>query len=51
VRRIVQLKQRFLRTHLPADPSVAQLVVGCRTHQAVLDTIRRTHERLSKAQA
>ena len=48
VRRIVQLKQRFLRTHLPADPSVAQLVVGCRTHQAVLDTIRRTHERLAK---
>jgi len=50
VHRIVQLKQRFLRTHLPADPSVAQLVVGCRTHQVVLDTIRRTHERLSKAQ-
>jgi beta-N-acetylhexosaminidase len=49
VRRIVQLKQRFLRTHLPADPSVAQLVVGCRTHQAVLDTIRRAHERLANA--
>ena len=48
VRRITQMKQRFLRTHLPADPSVAQLVVGCRTHQVLLDTIRRTHERLSK---
>jgi len=51
VRRIRQMKQRFLRTHLPVDPSVAQLVVGCRTHQALLDTIRRTHERLPKAPA
>jgi len=51
VRRIGQIKQRFLRTHLPADPSIAQLVVGCHTHRALLDTIRRTHERLSKAQA
>jgi beta-N-acetylhexosaminidase len=51
VRRIIQLKRKFLRSHLPADPSVARLVVGCRTHQALLDTIRRTHERLSKAQA
>jgi len=51
VHRIMRLKQTFLHSHLPADPSVAQLVVGCRTHQALLDTIRRTHERLSKAQA
>ncbi len=51
VHRIMQLKRKFLRSHLPADPSVAQLVVGCRTHQILLDTIRRTHERISKAQA
>ncbi len=50
VRRIMQLKRKFLRSHLPADPSVAQLVVGCRTHQVLLDTIRRTHERMPKAQ-
>lgn len=49
VGRIMTLKQTFLHSHLPADPSVAQLVVGCRTHQVLLDTIRRTHERLSKA--
>jgi beta-N-acetylhexosaminidase len=48
VRRITQLKRKFLRSHLPADPSVAQLVVGCRTHQVLLDTIRRTHERMPK---
>lgn len=48
VRRIMQLKRKFLRSHLPADPSVAQLVVGCRTHQVLLDTIRRAHERISK---
>jgi beta-N-acetylhexosaminidase len=51
VLRITRLKQTFLRSHLPADPAVARLVVGCRTHQVLLDTIRRTHERLSKAQA
>jgi beta-N-acetylhexosaminidase len=51
VNRIMRLKQTFLHSHLPADPSVAQLVVGCRTHQVVLETIRRAHERLSKAQA
>jgi beta-N-acetylhexosaminidase len=50
VRRIMQLKRKFLRSHLPADPSVAQLVVGCRTHQVLLDTIRRAHERMPKAQ-
>ena len=50
VRRIMYLKHTFLHSHLPADPSVAQLVVGCRTHQVLLDTIRRTHERISKAQ-
>ena len=50
VRRIGQVKRRFLHSHTPADPSVAQLVVGCRTHQVLLDTIHRTHERVSKAQ-
>ena len=51
VRRIIRLKQTFLHSHLPADPSMAQLVVGCRTHQVLLDTIRRTHERISKSPA
>jgi beta-N-acetylhexosaminidase len=51
VRRILQLKRKFLRSHLPADPSVARLVVGCHTHQVLLDTIQRTHERMPKAQA
>ncbi|HYM37009.1 MAG TPA: glycoside hydrolase family 3 protein, partial [Nitrospiraceae bacterium] len=50
LRRILQLKRKFLRSHLPADPGIAQLVVGCRTHQVLLDAIRRTHERLPKAQ-
>ncbi|OGW68825.1 MAG: beta-N-acetylglucosaminidase [Nitrospirae bacterium RIFCSPLOWO2_01_FULL_62_17] len=49
VRRIMHLKQTFLHSHLPADPSLAQLVVGCRTHQLLLDTIRRTHDRIAKA--
>jgi beta-N-acetylhexosaminidase len=51
LRRIAQLKRKFLRSHLPADPGIAQLVVGCRTHRVLLDTIRRAHERISKAQA
>lgn len=50
LRRILQLKRKFLRSHLPADPGIAQLVVGCRTHQVLLNAIRRTHERLPKAQ-
>ncbi len=49
VRRLTALKQTFLHSHLPADPSVAQLVVGCRTHQVLLETIRRAHDRLPKA--
>jgi beta-N-acetylhexosaminidase len=50
LRRVAQLKRTFLRSHLPADPGIAQLVVGCRTHQVLLDAIRRTHDRLPKAQ-
>jgi len=50
LRRIMQLKRKFLRSHLPADPSIAQLVVGCRTHHVLLETIRHAHERLPKAQ-
>ncbi len=50
LRRIMQLKRKFLRSHLPADPGIAQLVVGCRTHQVLLDTIRRAHERVAKTQ-
>jgi beta-N-acetylhexosaminidase len=48
VQRIAEVKRRFLHSHMPADPGIAQLIVGCRTHQVLLDTIRRTHERISK---
>lgn len=51
VQRIGAVKRRFLRSHVPADPGIAQLIVGCRTHQLLLDTITRTHARLSRAQA
>jgi beta-N-acetylhexosaminidase len=51
VRRILHLKQTFLHSYRRADPSIAQLVIGCRTHQALKETIRRTHERLSQVRS
>lgn len=49
--RIARLKQRFLSAYKPVSLADAKLVVGCRTHQALLDSIRQAKDRLLKAQA
>ncbi|HXF93116.1 MAG TPA: beta-N-acetylhexosaminidase [Nitrospiraceae bacterium] len=49
--RIARLKRRFLSAYKPISLADAKLVVGCRTHKALLDSIRQARERLLKAQA
>lgn len=47
--RIRRLKERFLLPHRPVTISDAKLVVGCRSHKALLRTINQTRERFAKA--
>lgn len=47
--RIARLKQRFLLPARPVTVSDARLVVGCRTHRALLQTIQQAGERFAKA--
>lgn len=51
LRRIALVKERFLQPYRPADPTVAQAVVGSRTHRALLDQLLHASERLTKAPA
>lgn len=49
--RIQRLKDRFLRSYRPVTISDAKLVVGCRSHQALLRSIHQTRERLKRTEA
>lgn len=49
--RVARLKQRFLLPYKPVILSDAKLVVGCRTHQALLHSIEQTRERFAKSGA
>lgn len=46
--RIRRLKERFLLPYRPVLISDAKLVVGCRSHKALLRTIDQTRDRLTK---
>jgi len=47
--RVARLKQRFLASNKPVVVSDAKLIVGCRTHRALLNSIDQTYERFAKA--
>ena len=46
--RIARLKQRFLHPYRPVTISDARLIVGCRTHKALLNSIVQARHRLQK---
>lgn len=48
--RIVRLKNRFLTPYKPVTISDAKLVAGCRTHQALLNSIEQAQVRVSYTQ-
>ncbi|MDH5640452.1 MAG: beta-N-acetylhexosaminidase [Nitrospira sp.] len=47
--RVARLKQRFLAPYKPVAVSDAKLIVGCRTHRALLHSIDQARERFAKA--
>jgi beta-N-acetylhexosaminidase len=47
--RIARLKARFIQPYRPAAISEAKLMVGCRSHRALLHSIEQVRERLAKA--
>lgn len=47
--RIARLKERFLLPYRPVVISDAKLVVGCRSHRALLHSIHQARERFAKA--
>jgi beta-N-acetylhexosaminidase len=47
--RIARLKQRFLAPYKPVVVSDAKLIVGCRTHRALLRSIDQAGERFARA--
>jgi beta-N-acetylhexosaminidase len=48
VARIQRIKQRYLLPYRPAVISDAKLIAGCRTHQALLQSIRQAKVRMEK---
>ena len=48
VARIQRVKQRYLLPYRPAVISDAKLIAGCRTHQALLHSIRQANMRMEK---
>jgi beta-N-acetylhexosaminidase len=48
VARIQRIKQRYLLPYRPAVISDAKLIAGCRTHQALLQSIRQANVRMEK---
>jgi beta-N-acetylhexosaminidase len=48
VARIQRIKQRYLLPYRPAVISDAKLIAGCRTHQALLQSIRQANMRMDK---
>jgi beta-N-acetylhexosaminidase len=51
VARIQRMKQRYLLPYRPAVVSEAKLIAGCRTHQALLESIRHAHARMQRTSA
>jgi beta-N-acetylhexosaminidase len=51
VGRIQRIKQRYLLPYRPAVISDAKLIAGCRTHQALLQSIRQANVRMEKRSA
>jgi beta-N-acetylhexosaminidase len=51
VARIQRIKQRYLLPYRPAVISEAKLIAGCRTHQALLQSIRQANLRMEKRSA
>jgi beta-N-acetylhexosaminidase len=51
VARIQRVKQRYLLPYRPAAISDAKLIAGCRTHQALLQSIRQANARMEKRSA
>jgi beta-N-acetylhexosaminidase len=51
VARIQRIKQRYLLPYRPAVISEAKLIAGCRTHQALLQSIRQANMRMDKRSA
>jgi len=51
VARIQRIKQRYLLPYRPAVISDAKLIAGCRTHQALLQSIRRANIRMERSAA
>ncbi|HKY70500.1 MAG TPA: beta-N-acetylhexosaminidase [Nitrospira sp.] len=49
--RIQRIKQRYLLPYRPAVISDAKLIAGCRTHQALLQSIRQANIRMEKRSA
>ncbi len=43
--RLAKVKRKFLAPYTPADTSVARLIVGSRSHKALLDSIRQSRAR------
>jgi beta-N-acetylhexosaminidase len=43
--RLAKVKRAYLSPYAPADASVARLVVGSRSHQALLESIRQSRAR------
>jgi Beta-glucosidase-related glycosidases len=46
--RVAQLKAHYLQPYKPVTISDARLIVGCRSHKALLDSLRKAYGRLSK---
>jgi len=46
--RVARLKQRFLLPYKPVVVSDAKLIVGCRTHRTLLNSINQARERFGK---
>src|SRR5689334_18709471 len=51
VARILRVKQRYLFPYRSAVISEAKLIAGCRTHQALLESIRQANVRIEKSSA
>lgn len=51
VARIQRVKQRYVFPYRPAVISEARLIAGCRTHQALLESIRQANLRMERSPA
>lgn len=49
--RVARLKTRYLQPYKPVTISEARMIVGCRSHKALLDSLRKSYGRLPKPQS